>query len=261
MSARYIEVEQIGSPIRCNRNQRKALIGLGLFKIGRIAWVPDTPASRGLIRKVAHLIRVNHDPAAPKAPRAPFVYDEAEDFKLMRELAFDRHGVVLELYEGAMLWKGKTPDFKLMKDGKLSGYCEMKSPRDDFILETPDPSGVAIRRNLPFYRKLGSHIRKAAAQFDAVNPDHALPNIMVFVSHTPDIERRDLRATIAGLPLDNGRWLPFLPRKLQIQVLDAARKIDLFLWIDAKERIMQHLTASDARHRKQALGLLDLSED
>jgi large subunit ribosomal protein L30 len=59
MSARYIEVEQIGSPTRRHHSQRETLIGLGLNKIGRIAWVPETPASRGMIGKVSHLVRVN----------------------------------------------------------------------------------------------------------------------------------------------------------------------------------------------------------
>jgi len=38
--------------------QRQTLIGLGLNKIGRVRDVPDTPATRGMIAKVAHLVRV-----------------------------------------------------------------------------------------------------------------------------------------------------------------------------------------------------------
>jgi large subunit ribosomal protein L30 len=53
-----IKVEQTGSPIRRDRTQRATLIGLGLNKIGRTRDVPDTPATRGMIAKVAHLVRV-----------------------------------------------------------------------------------------------------------------------------------------------------------------------------------------------------------
>jgi large subunit ribosomal protein L30 len=57
-SAKRIKVEQIGSPIRRRHDQRETLVGLGLNKIGRVSEVPDTPASRGMITKVAHLVRV-----------------------------------------------------------------------------------------------------------------------------------------------------------------------------------------------------------
>ena len=57
-SDKSIKVEQIGSPIRREHTQRETLIGLGLNKIGRIAELPDTPATRGMITKVKHLVRV-----------------------------------------------------------------------------------------------------------------------------------------------------------------------------------------------------------
>jgi large subunit ribosomal protein L30 len=56
--AKTIKVEQVGSPMRRHHDQRSTLIGLGLNKIGRMKEVPDTPATRGMIRKVRHLVRV-----------------------------------------------------------------------------------------------------------------------------------------------------------------------------------------------------------
>jgi len=53
-----IKVEQVGSPLRRHFDQRATLIGLGLNKIGRIKELPDTPATRGMIRKLQHLVRV-----------------------------------------------------------------------------------------------------------------------------------------------------------------------------------------------------------
>ena len=58
-SGKVIKVEQIGSPIRRHHSQRETLIGLGLNKIGRVKEVADTPATRGMISKVAHLVRVH----------------------------------------------------------------------------------------------------------------------------------------------------------------------------------------------------------
>jgi len=56
-----ITVEQTGSPIRRPQYQRQTLVGLGLNKIGRRRTLEDTPAVRGMIRSVDHLIRVIDD--------------------------------------------------------------------------------------------------------------------------------------------------------------------------------------------------------
>ena len=53
-----LTVEQTGSQIGRPRDQRATLKGLGLDKIGRRARLEDTPAIRGMIAKVAHLVRV-----------------------------------------------------------------------------------------------------------------------------------------------------------------------------------------------------------
>jgi hypothetical protein len=47
---------------------------------------------------------------------------------------------------------------------------------------------------------------------------------------------------------------------MQNQVIAAARKVDLFLWIDASAGTCQHLTSGDAKHRATALALLALPE-
>ena len=53
-----IKVEQVASPMRRHFDQRATLIGLGLNRIGRVKELPDTPATRGMIRKLQHLVRV-----------------------------------------------------------------------------------------------------------------------------------------------------------------------------------------------------------
>jgi large subunit ribosomal protein L30 len=57
-SGKTVTVEQIGSPIRRPREQRATLIGLGLNKIRRRSTLPDNPATRGMIARVSHLVRV-----------------------------------------------------------------------------------------------------------------------------------------------------------------------------------------------------------
>jgi large subunit ribosomal protein L30 len=55
---KIIKVQQTGSPIRRVHQQRETLIGLGLNRIGRVRELPDTPQTRGMIAKVAHLVEV-----------------------------------------------------------------------------------------------------------------------------------------------------------------------------------------------------------
>jgi len=53
-----VRVTQIKSVIGRKRDQRQTLVGLGLNKIGRTRVLEDTPAVRGMINKVKHLVRV-----------------------------------------------------------------------------------------------------------------------------------------------------------------------------------------------------------
>ncbi|MCK5574466.1 MAG: 50S ribosomal protein L30 [Sphingomonadales bacterium] len=54
-----VKVTQTGSPIGRPKDQRATLKGLGLNKMHRSRELEDTPAVRGMINKVAHLVRVD----------------------------------------------------------------------------------------------------------------------------------------------------------------------------------------------------------
>jgi large subunit ribosomal protein L30 len=57
-SGKTVKVKQIGSATRRHFTQRATLIGLKLNKIGRVSELVDTPQTRGMIAKVAHLVEV-----------------------------------------------------------------------------------------------------------------------------------------------------------------------------------------------------------
>ncbi len=57
-SPKTVRVVQTGSPIGRKPGQRETLIGLGLNKMNRSRTLQDTPSIRGMIRRVAHLLRV-----------------------------------------------------------------------------------------------------------------------------------------------------------------------------------------------------------
>ncbi len=60
-SKKTITIEQIRSPNRRPERQAETLVGLGLNKLGRRATLEDTPATRGMLKKVSHLVRVVDD--------------------------------------------------------------------------------------------------------------------------------------------------------------------------------------------------------
>ena len=53
-----VKITQTGSAIGRPSDQRATLVGLGLNKMHRTRELEDTPAVRGMINKVRHLLRV-----------------------------------------------------------------------------------------------------------------------------------------------------------------------------------------------------------
>jgi large subunit ribosomal protein L30 len=53
-----VRVTQTASVLGRKPGQKETLIGLGLNKMWRTRELEDTPSVRGMIRKVAHLIKV-----------------------------------------------------------------------------------------------------------------------------------------------------------------------------------------------------------
>jgi large subunit ribosomal protein L30 len=57
-SSKTLKIQQIRSAITRPEDQTKTLIGLGLNKINRVSELEDTPAVRGMVRKVSHLVKI-----------------------------------------------------------------------------------------------------------------------------------------------------------------------------------------------------------
>jgi large subunit ribosomal protein L30 len=58
VSKKTITVKQVASPIGRKSTQRDNLIALGLNKINKVRVLEDTPAIRGNIAKVSHLVEI-----------------------------------------------------------------------------------------------------------------------------------------------------------------------------------------------------------
>ena len=55
--AKKLKITLVKSPIGTNEKQRATLLGLGLKKLHQTRELEDTPAVRGMITKVAFLVR------------------------------------------------------------------------------------------------------------------------------------------------------------------------------------------------------------
>jgi large subunit ribosomal protein L30 len=53
-----LRIKQIGSLIGCPVKQRQTVRGLGLRRMHQVVERPDTPAIRGMVKKVPHLVAI-----------------------------------------------------------------------------------------------------------------------------------------------------------------------------------------------------------
>ncbi|HUA22238.1 MAG TPA: 50S ribosomal protein L30 [Bryobacteraceae bacterium] len=61
MATPTIKIKLIGSPICCPEKQKSIVRSLGLKKMNRVVERPDTPAFRGMVSKVPHLLAIVKD--------------------------------------------------------------------------------------------------------------------------------------------------------------------------------------------------------
>ncbi len=53
-----VKVQLVRSPISCKESHRATVRGLGLRKLNSTSELEDTPAVRGMINKIAYLVKV-----------------------------------------------------------------------------------------------------------------------------------------------------------------------------------------------------------
>jgi large subunit ribosomal protein L30 len=58
MAAGYIKIKLVKSGIGHPEKQRAVLWGMGLTKVNKVVTLKDTPQTRGMVRKVSHLLEV-----------------------------------------------------------------------------------------------------------------------------------------------------------------------------------------------------------
>ena len=132
----------------------------------------------------------------------------------------------------------KTPDFKIRRDVEVVAFCEVKSPQNIFeervnnvitagrgeIIE------IGYGNNYRQGRCIGRTAMKAAPQFEAANPNHAVPNILILINHDEYAVVEDFEQTLTGYAPEGGNHLVGEPLQ------NAIPEIDLYVWINANGR-------------------------
>jgi hypothetical protein len=170
--------------------------------------------------------------------------DEEPDLQLVEELLFAGKNLELERFDRAETLAGRTPDFRVRHDGILVAYCEVKSPRDDWLNDKLDEAQpgeiVGGLRNDPTFRRIARHVQKAVTQFEAVNAERLVPNILVLINHADATGFSDLREALTGMfRTADGRRIPTMRAISDEWIGEVRLKVDLYVWIDAATRRIQ----------------------
>ena len=156
--------------------------------------------------------------------------NEEKDLALVQELLAGPAGIMLERIEATS--EGARPDFRLVSWRGFAGFCEVKSPAtrlDEQLEQAPPLTVVGGARSDPTFNRIARNIEKAVRQFDAVNPDHGVPNVLVLVNHDDNSGFADLCETLTGqFRSDSGDAYPTNMR-IATRLGDKRKRIDLDL--------------------------------
>ncbi|MDL5376528.1 hypothetical protein ACNOIU_03880 [Exiguobacterium mexicanum] len=140
----------------------------------------------------------------------------------------------------------KTPDFEVYnKDGKLLFYAEEKTiDESDFLNDAK--SGEVICVPDSSFNTLQKKFRTSVQQFRSVNEHHLIPNVLVFVNQSTDVNFNDLIIALTGKGIDtDGEFVAIRPVG---RVKADHQFVDLCLWFDKDELTNGAYVSCHTRH-------------
>ena len=147
-------------------------------------------------------------------------------------------GLIIERFSKEELRSMKTPDFKVFHGEDFAFYCEVKeSEEDQWInnkLKDATPGEVVGgSREDPVFNRLTTHIHKARKQFDSVNPEHIIPNVLSFYNSDENYGFNDLLGVVTGnFYGDDGTCDKIYGKYSDGRLKDDLTHIDLIIWLD-----------------------------
>ncbi len=130
--------------------------------------------------------------------------------------------------------KKRTPDFKIFKDASLIAYCECKEIEED-KREYTEKNGHCLDDNT--YNKVSNIIENSTEQFDNVNENHDIPNILFIFNNRQEADSKDFVFTYTGnLYGNDGKTIPALKKVSEGKIKKRKEVIDLCLWQNKKDQ-------------------------
>lgn len=148
------------------------------------------------------------------------------------------YGLNSEKFGKTELGNGKTPDYRVYIDRELKFYCEVKNAQkdrwlDEKLEEAAPGEIVGGLRKDPVFNRLSAHIHKARKQFEAVNKEEDLPNVLAFYNEDEQSGFLDLLAVTTGnFFAEGGSVFPIYKNFSEGRIRADIEKIHLFIWID-----------------------------
>ncbi|MGK9232211.1 hypothetical protein KXS07_10465 [Inquilinus limosus] len=194
-------------------------------------------------------------------------YNEQADLDLVSAYLSAR-GLMAKRFPQEDTQRGKTPDFRVLRQGAVVAYCEVKAPNDpwldDLLDQAPPGTIVGGARDDPTFNRIARHVEKAAAQFASVNADRAVINILAYVNHDRASNFGDLRETLTGyFYAASGSRYPTMLRIAEGRIGKAKRTIDAFLWFDSQSGRMVGAVINqvDPQRTERTCSLLGFNAD
>lgn len=150
---------------------------------------------------------------------------------------FSSHGLSTTRFSKNEQQSGKTPDFRASVNGNLIAYCEVKSiVRDSWLVrlfaKAVPGKIVGGLRDDPVFNRLTDDVHTAAQQFDAVNLQCTVPNILALVNHDRNCGFLDLLAILTGNFIGTEGTIPIYRRFSEGRIHDEKSRIHLYIWLD-----------------------------
>jgi len=118
----------------------------------------------------------------------------------------------------------KTVDFAVYTKDGLAFYLEEK---------TLEPASLEWKRIDPIYQSIAKHVHEAARQFESVNPDRSIPNVLSFTNLDPSRDVNYLFTSLTGQAITRSGKVVKLDEFGKKE--KALNLIDLYLWFDGEE--------------------------
>lgn len=137
-----------------------------------------------------------------------------------------------------------TPDFKLLRDGRTIGYCEVKASTDfalDDALDAAPPMTIVGNFGMStIHNRIERAIASAAGQLASVNADGAGGrNFIAIVNYDDMSDAYDLQEAIVGYLTYDGEPV-FSRHKGQVaRVQRSLPGVDAILWFDRRKRKLE----------------------